>query len=88
MGKYKNRRNQPSPPAGAKPATVWPVYLTAHAFVHASLYALIVGVPLGFLGGALHWAQDYLKCKYQYSPNIDQLIHVGILMVIAVTVRA
>lgn len=84
MGKYKNKRNQPSPPdSKAKPVRVWFAYLTAHAFIHAGLTALVVGVPLGFILGVIHWVQDYLKCEIQYSPNLDQIIHVLILFVIA-----
>ena len=82
MGKYKNRRNQPIPPVGARPTPVWFAYLTAHSFVHAGLSALVVGVPFGFLIGTIHWIQDYLKCKHQYSPNIDQAIHITILVVV------
>ena len=84
MGKYKNRRNQPTPPdSKAKPVSVWVAYLTSHAFVHAGLSALVVGVPVGLLIGGLHWIQDYFKCKIQYSPNLDQVIHVGILIIMA-----
>lgn len=83
MGKYKNKRNQPLPPdKKAKPVSVWFAYLTAHAFVHAALYALIVGPLLGFILGLIHWIQDYFKCKIQYSPNLDQLIHLAILIII------
>lgn len=85
MGKYKNKRNQPTPPdSKAKPVRVWVAYLTAHSFVHAGLSALVVGVPLGFLIGAIHWTQDYLKCKYQYSPNLDQIIHITFLILIGI----
>jgi len=80
MAKYKNKRNQPTPPVGAKPVSVWFAYLTSHAFVHAGLSALIVGAPIGFLIGLIHGTQDYFKCKIQYSPNLDQLIHVLILI--------
>lgn len=87
MGKYKNKRNQPTPPDNkAKPVSVWFAYLTAHAFVHAGLVALVIGVPLGFALGIFHWIQDYLKCKYQYSPNLDQIIHIIILVGFAVLV--
>jgi len=83
MGKYKNKRNQPPPPdKKAKQVSVWFAYLTAHAFVHAGLVALAVGVPLGILLGFAHWIQDYFKCKIQYSPNLDQIIHVAVLVVI------
>jgi len=85
MGKYKNKRNQPIPPDNlAKPVSVWIAYLTAHSFVHAGLVALVVGAPLGFVVGVCHWVQDYLKCKYQYSPNLDQIIHIIIIMAIAI----
>ena len=88
MGKYKNKRNQPSPPdSKAKPVSVWPAYLTAHAFVHAGLAALVVGVPIGALVGVCHWVQDYLKCEIQYSPNLDQLIHMLILVLVALSVN-
>ena len=83
MGKYKNKRNQPTPPDNkAKPVSVWFAYLTSHAFVHAGLSALVVGFPLGFAIGLTHWIQDYCKCKIQYSPNLDQLIHIFILIII------
>jgi hypothetical protein len=85
MGKYKNKRNIPTPPdSKAKPVSVWVAYMTAHALTHAGLVALVVGVPLGFVLGVCHWIQDYLKCKYQYSPNLDQIIHVGVLTVIGI----
>lgn len=85
MGKYKNKRNQPSPPdKKAKQVSVWFAYLTSHAFVHAALSALIVGPFIGFIIGLFHWIQDYFKCKIQYSPNIDQLIHISILIIIAI----
>jgi len=85
MGKYKNPRNQPEPPdIKAKPVRVWFAYLTSHAFVHAGLSALIVGFPLGVLIGLIHWVQDYLKCKIQYSPNLDQIIHISILVIIGI----
>ena len=84
MGKYKNKRNQPTPPdSKAKPVSVWVAYLTAHAFVHAGLVGLVVGAPLGFLLGVCHWIQDYLKCKYQYSPNLDQAIHITVLFTVS-----
>jgi len=84
MGKYKNKRNQPLPPdSKAKPVKVWIAYLTSHAFVHAGLSALVVGVPLGIVVGMCHWIQDYLKCKTQYSPNLDQIIHIIVLIIIA-----
>lgn len=83
MGKYKNKRNQPLPPdSKAKPVKVWFAYLTAHSFIHAGLAALVVGVPFGLIVGFCHWIQDYLKCKYQYSPNLDQIIHIIILIII------
>lgn len=85
MGKYKNKRNQPTlPDSTAKRVSVWPAYLTAHAFVHAGLSAIVVGVPLGFLIGICHWTQDYLKCRIQYSPNLDQAIHIFILIIISI----
>jgi ABC-type nitrate/sulfonate/bicarbonate transport system permease component len=85
MGKYKNKKNQPTPPdKDAKPVRVWFAYLTAHAFIHAGLSALVLGAPLGFLIGLVHWIQDYYKCKIQYSPNLDQIIHISILILIAV----
>jgi quinol-cytochrome oxidoreductase complex cytochrome b subunit len=84
MGKYKNKRNRPTPPNGAKFVPVWPAYLTAHAFVHAALSALVVGPLLGFVIGISHFIQDYLKCKIQYSPNLDQLIHIVILIIVGV----
>lgn len=84
MGKYKNKRNPPPPPTGAQPVPVWVAFLTAHAFIHAGLVALVVGVPLGFIYGITHWIQDYLKCKYQYSSNIDQGLHLLILVIIAI----
>jgi len=85
MGKYKNPRNQPVPPdIKAKPVRVWFAYLTSHAFVHAGLSALVVGVLLGVLIGLIHWIQDYLKCKIQYSPNLDQIIHISILIIIGI----
>ena len=84
MGKYKNKRNQPTPPdEKAKPVSVWVAYLTAHAITHAGLAALVVGFPLGLLLGVCHWTQDYLKCKIQYSPNLDQIIHIVVLVVFA-----
>jgi len=86
MGKYKNKRNSPIPPKGAKPVSVWFAYLTAHSFVHAALSALVVGPLFGFIIGVCHFTQDYLKCKIQYSPNIDQIIHIIILILIAVIV--
>ncbi len=83
MGKYKNKRNQPSPPdSKAKPVRVWFAYLSAHAFVHAGLSGLVVGWQFGLLIGVLHWLQDYFKCEIQYSPNTDQLIHIAILVMI------
>jgi len=88
MGKYKNKRNQPIPPdSKAKPVKVWFAYLTSHAFVHAGLSALVVGVPFGFLIGLVHWIQDYYKCKIQYSPNIDQIIHITILVIIGIFIK-
>jgi hypothetical protein len=84
MGKYKNKRNQPEPPdKKAKKTSVWFAYLTAHSFIHAGLSALIVGPFFGFIIGVCHWIQDYLKCKIQYSPNLDQIIHISILIIIA-----
>jgi|SRR3970040_1034452 len=88
MGKYKNKRNQPTPPdSKAKPVKVWFAYLTSHAFIHAGLSAFVVGVPFGFLIGFLHWVQDYYKCKIQYSPNIDQIIHITILVIIGILIK-
>ena len=84
MGKYKNKKNRPTPPNGAKFIPVWFAYLTSHAFVHAALAAIIVGPLFGFIIGVCHWIQDYLKCKIQYSPNLDQLIHLTILIIIAI----
>lgn len=85
MGKYKNKRNQPKPPdLKAKPVSVWFAYLTAHSFVHAGLAALVVGFPLGLLIGLIHGIQDYFKCKIQYSPNLDQKIHIIILVIVAI----
>jgi hypothetical protein len=84
MGKYKNKNNRPIPPKGAKFVPVWFAYLTAHAFIHAGLSALVVGVPFGLLIGLFHWIQDYLKCKYQYSPNLDQIIHISILILVVI----
>ena len=85
MGKYKNKRNQAAPPdKKAKTVSVWFAYLTSHAFVHAGLSALIVGFPFGLLIGFIHWVQDYLKCKYQYSPNLDQIIHISVLIIVAI----
>ena len=84
MGKYKNKRNQPTPPdSKAKPVSVWFAYLTAHGFIHAGFSALVVGWQLGLLIGLLHWIQDYFKCKIQYSPNLDQIIHISILIIIS-----
>jgi hypothetical protein len=87
MGKYKNKKNKPTPPdKDAKPVSVWFAYLTAHAFIHGGLSALIVGFPAGFIIGFLHFIQDYFKCKYQYSPNIDQLIHISILVIASILI--
>jgi hypothetical protein len=87
MGKYKNKKNQPTPPdKDAKPVSVWFAYLTSHAFVHSGLSALVVGWKVGFVIGLIHWVQDYFKCKYQYSPNIDQIIHLTVLIIIALMV--
>jgi hypothetical protein len=84
MGKYKNKRNIPVPPdSKAKPVNVWISYMTAHAFVHAGLATLVVGFPLGLFIGICHWIQDYLKCKYQFSPNLDQGIHISVLFLVA-----
>jgi ABC-type nitrate/sulfonate/bicarbonate transport system permease component len=84
MGKYKNKKNQPElPDKDAKRVSVWFAYLTSHAFVHAGLSALVIGVPGGILIGLFHWIQDYLKCKIQYSPNLDQAIHIFIIVLIA-----
>ena len=82
MGRFKNKKNQPTPPKGAKPVPVWIAYLSAHSFVHAGLSALVVGFPVGLVIGLIHGVQDYFKCKIQYSPNLDQLIHIGILIAI------
>lgn len=84
MGKYKNKKNTPTPPKGAKPVPVWIAYLTAHGFIHASLSALVVGPLFGFIIGVFHFTQDYFKCKIQYSPNLDQIIHIIILIIIGV----
>ncbi len=80
MARYKNPRNRPEPPTGAKPATIWPAYLTAHALIHAGAAAFVVGPELGLAVGICHWLQDYIKTRYQFSPNIDQLIHIVILI--------
>ena len=82
MGRFKNKKNQPTPPKGAKPVPVWFAYLSAHSFVHAGLAALVVGFPLGLIIGVIHGMQDYLKCRIQYSPNLDQFIHISILALI------
>jgi len=84
MGKYKNKKNNPTPPNGAKSVPVWFAYLTSHAFVHAGLSALIVGPIFGAMIGLIHGIQDYMKCKIQYSPNLDQIIHISILIIIGV----
>jgi len=84
MAKYKNKKNSPIPPKNAKPVSVWFAYLTAHAFIHAGFSALIVGPLFGFIIGICHWVQDYFKCKIQYSPNLDQIIHVIVLIIIGV----
>jgi uncharacterized membrane protein len=59
----------------AKQVSVWFAYLTSHAFVHAGLSALFIGVPFGLLIGLLYWIQDYCKCKWQYSPFICTIGH-------------
>lgn len=87
MGKYKNKKNQPTPPdKDAKPVSVWFAYLAAHAFVHGGLSAFVVGWKVGFVIGFIHGIQDYCKCKYQYSPNLDQIIHLTILIVISLVI--
>lgn len=84
IGKFKNKRNKPTPPKGARFIPVWPAYLTAHALIHAGLTALVVGPLFGMVIGISHWIQDYMKCQIQYSPNLDQAIHFIILIIVAV----
>ncbi len=86
MAKFKNPKNAPIPPPNAKPVPVWFAYLAAHGFIHAGLSALIVGAPLGFLIGVIHFTQDFIKTRVQYSPNLDQIIHLSILVIIAVAI--
>ena len=52
--------------------------------MHAALSALIVGPLFGFIIGMIHWIQDYLKCKIQYSPNLDQVIHILVLIIVGI----
>ena len=87
MAKFKNKKNKPIPPKGAKPVSVWFAYLTAHAFIHAAFSALIVGPLFGFIIGLCHWIQDCFKCKIQYSPNLDQIIHILIIIIMAVIIN-
>lgn len=55
----------------------WYYWLTAHAFVHASLVALATGsVAIGILEGISHWVIDYGKTHSWYGIVVDQLLHV------------
>jgi len=83
MGKYKNRRNQPKPPdSKARMVRVWPAYLIAHGMVHGFLVAMVADVWAGLAIAIIHSVQDFIKCEIQYSPNLDQLIHVVVIVMV------
>lgn len=82
MGKYKNPKNVPTPPPDAKPVSVWQANLLAHGMIHAGCAALVVGPMIGAVIGVIHTVQDFIKTRTQYSPNVDQLIHIVILIII------
>ena len=79
MAKGKNRHSPPfNVPPGAKPGTVWPYWLGAHALIHGGAVALVTGsVLLGICEVAAHFVIDMLKCENITTLHHDQALHVA-----------
>lgn len=79
MAKGKNRnRPPPEPPPGAKPQTIWPYWLSAHALIHGGGVALVTGIWwLGLCEAIAHAAIDFGKCENWYGINTDQAAHIA-----------
>lgn len=81
MARGKNR-NTPIDlskiPAGQKPATLWPWFLTAHAAVHG-LTVLLLTFNAWFMLAEfiLHWIIDYHKTGNKFGPHVDQSLHLA-----------
>lgn len=87
LARGKNRHSVMTPPPGAKPQTIWPYCLTAHALIHAGFVLIITGSPLlSAAEAASHWLIDYAKCENWTGIHWDQWLHVWckVLWVVAV----
>jgi hypothetical protein len=78
MAKLKNRHNKPEwLPQGQKYVPCWPYWLTAHAFVHATLVFYVThSFACALVELIAHWCIDYAKCEGRTNPHQDQLLHV------------
>jgi len=78
MAKGKNRHNvtKPSHP-DAKRMPSWHMWLTAHAFIHGGIVALVLGYWwIGLFEVILHWIIDFHKCENSYGMYTDQALHI------------
>ena len=72
MAKSKHPSNK-----GTDSYPPWWHWLTAHAFIHGGLVALITKIWwLGILEAVCHWLIDLGKCNKLYNIHVDQTLHI------------
>ena len=72
----------------------WHYWLTAHAFIHGGIVALVTNsLGFGLIETGLHWVIDFAKCEGLTNIHTDQALHVGcrvaywLLLINGVTLR-
>lgn len=65
---------------------MWYWCLTAHSSIH-SLAVLVItkSIPAAILMLISHFIIDFLKCEKRISFNTDQFLHLGIILIIGIT---
>lgn len=62
----------------------WYHCLTAHSFIHALPVLLLTSnIVYGVIMVVSHWIIDYAKCENKISLNVDQLLHLCVILLIA-----
>lgn len=76
IGKFKNRHLSREA-MGFPPHIPWWHLMTAHAFIHAGMVAIITQrLDLAIIELVAHFIIDVLKCEGHTNIHIDQALHI------------
>jgi hypothetical protein len=84
QGRFIAEHKNPGSPA-LDGERVWPWVLAAHALINAGGVLVVTGsLALSVLEAAIHWLIDYGKGRRAYGFRVDQALHVGSKLLLAV----